>query len=616
MRFGYQFNIKLKNQILFGFMFLMILIVFLVAIMFYTLKSLDKSSEQILKENYISIEAGQVMERTMERINEIHLATLFHSDSADMNSELPKLQKIFLDNFFISDNNITEIGEKEILAEIRLGFNAYHSVYDSVGTTNLTESNYLNILLPEILRVERRVNSLIELNHSASLAKNEESRKDFNLAWIYLLLISFFTIVIAITVIIKIPTAILKPLNLLTNEISKISDGNYGRVIKFSSKNELGTLIKSFNNMSVKLAEYKQSNMEIIIGQKSRIESIVNSLNDAIIVLDENTNIVLANPKALELLGIKFENLINKNASEVATYNGLLRELLGLIDSGTIEGKDIYLRISVNGREEFYTKEIIQVKDILEAESEKYFGHVIVLKNVTEFKELDDKKSTFIATLSHEVKTPLSAMNMSLNLLLNNKVGKINAEQEEIVISIKNEIQRLLSIITDLLDLSKFETGHIKIHFQKVDAKFILNYSLSPFYNSIKEKAINLKINIQESLPEFRADPEKISWVLMNLIGNAIRYTSGNQSIIINVDIYEKYIRFCVSDSGPGIEEKYLKKIFEKYFQVPGKEYMDHEGLGLGLAICKEIVHSHRGKIWATSELGEGSSFYFTLPIL
>ena len=615
MKFELQFNIKLKNQIIFGYLILLILIIILITSMIYSLKSLDSSSDKILKENYISIESGQEMNMALLKMNELCCAMVKEKNDTLLQTKFNTQKRIFQHNYEISNSNITELGEKEILARIRDVFDKYVESYEYFQSNKFPADFYLSNIQMNYSNVCSEVISLVDLNHRASLAKSTKSRRDFNIAWVYLIIISFFTILIAYITIIKIPPAILKPLNQVTKEISSIADGNYGHSIDIKSKNELGQMIIAFNQMSKKLAEYQRSNMSIIVAQKSRIESIVNSLNDAIIVLDENKNFVLVNPKALELLGIKGDALVDKNAMEVSVYNNLMRELLWMLEPNEKNEENKYIRISLNGHEEYYTKELIRVNDVVNIDNERLLGYVIELKNITAFKELDDTKSTFIATLSHEVRTPLSAMNMSLNLLLNKKIGELNPEQENIVISIKSEIQRLLEIIADLLDLSKFETGHIKLHFQKVDAKFILNYSLSPFYNEIKEKGINLVIDVNDGLPDFKADPEKISWVLMNLISNAIRYTPRNEKLTVDVKLIENNIQFSVADSGPGIESKYLERIFEKYFQVPGKEYENQDGLGLGLAICKEIIHSHRGKIWATSEENNGSHFYFTLPI-
>jgi len=614
MKFGMQFNIKLKNQIILGYLILLVLIIFLIMSMIYSLRSLDHSSARILKENYISIKSGQSMNSALLMMNEITVLQLKVKDDSSTSQKFDDQKKLFQQNYDIVHNNITELGERELVKRIHQEFIGYISAYDHFIGTDYPINLYLESLLPKYSRLQCEIATLVDLNHQASLIKDEKSKEDFNLAWIYLIIISGITIIVAYLTIAKIPPAILKPLNQVTEEISSIAEGNYGHTIDIKSKNELGALIDAFNVMSKKLEAYKKSSMSIIIAQKSRMESIVNSLNDAIIILDENKKFVLVNPKALQLLGIKGDQLVEKNAYEVSLYNNLLRELLRMLDPGDESESNKYLRISINGREEYYSREFIKVTDVESSDSEKLLGYVIELKNITAFKELDDTKSTFIATLSHEVKTPLSAMNMSLNLLLNKKMGILNNEQENIAITMKNEVQRLLAIVTDLLDLSKFETGHIKIHFQSVEAKFLLNYSLSPFYNEIKEKDISLVTQIAADLPVFKADPEKISWVLMNLISNAIRYTPKNEQLSIEVQSIDNDIQFCITDSGPGIEEKYLSRIFEKYFQVPGKEYENQDGLGLGLAICKEIVLSHRGKIWVTSQEGVGSKFYFTLP--
>jgi two-component system, NtrC family, sensor histidine kinase KinB len=493
-------NLKLKSQIILGYLFMLLLIILLIFNSIVSLNNLDKSSERILKENSVSIESGLKMNLTLMEMTDI-LTKITHEDKKENKISIDRINDCkaeFEKNLKIAENIITETGENEIIQRLRMKYKEYAELISNILNKKEPESSLINEAFAQYRDLSLTISDLIAINHTASLQKDKLTRDDFRTAWIYIIIVGAGALLLAYTAIIKLPKAIIKPLDTITEQILEISNGKYGQTIEEKSKNELGILSGAFNQMSKKLYEYQQSNISIIVAQKSRIESIVNSLKDAIIVLDENKKFVLFNPKAIALLGISGESLMGKTAPEIAVYNNLMRDLLKMMDNQeeAVKEKPIpdYIKILEDGREEYYSKELIKVYNTVNIGEKSFLGYIIELKNITDFKEIDDAKSNFIATLSHEVRTPLSAMNMSLSLLLNNKIGAINEEQEKIIISIKDEIQRLLSIISNLFDLSKFEAGHILIRFQKTDLNYLINYSLAPFYNQIKEKNLDLVI--------------------------------------------------------------------------------------------------------------------------
>jgi len=239
-------------------------------------------------------------------------------------------------------------------------------------------------------------------------------------------------------------------------------------------------------------------------------------------------------------------------------------------------------------------------------------GKVIVLKNITRFLEQDEAKTNFIATISHELKTPISSLRLNLKLLNDNRVGKLNNEQKEIIDALKQETSKMLKITSELLDLAQVETGNIQLNLQVANPIQIINYVKDTSLNHAKPKHIHLHFKSDDNLPLIYADAEKTTWVLLNLINNAIQYSGYDSTIDISTENKGDSVLFQVKDYGIGIEEQYLKRIFEKFFRVPGSS---QKGTGLGLAISKEFITKQKGKIWAESSPGEGSSFYFSLPI-
>jgi signal transduction histidine kinase len=204
---------------------------------------------------------------------------------------------------------------------------------------------------------------------------------------------------------------------------------------------------------------------------------------------------------------------------------------------------------------------------------------------------------------------------MSLKLLKDNRVGKMNEEQLELIENIKDDSDRLLKITSELLDLSQAETGNLKLNFSIASPAAIVQYAFEAVKFQVEQKSITLQINCDEKLPSVNADIQKTAWVMVNFLSNALRYSAEKSTIIIDVFHKDGFVEFAVKDFGKGIDEKYQKRLFDRYFQVP-TDGQNKSGSGLGLAISKDFIEAEQGKIGVSSALGEGSRFYFKLPAI
>jgi signal transduction histidine kinase len=304
-------------------------------------------------------------------------------------------------------------------------------------------------------------------------------------------------------------------------------------------------------------------------------------------------------------LGLDIRQIIGRYAPDIALKNDLLRTLLN--DEPSAKP----LKIFANERESYFTKETFEVKN-----EDQRIGRVIILKNITPFHDLDEAKTNFIATVSHELKTPISSIKMSLKLLQDERVGALNEEQKNLLTHIRDDSQRLLNITGELLDLSQVETGNIQLNLIAVAPHELVEMSLNAVRFVAEQKQIALQINLPPTLPAIQADLDKTAWVLMNFLSNAIRHSPEKSVIEISAKIDEgkKQVEFSVKDEGKGIESKYQQRIFDRYFQVPTNG-QSKTGTGLGLAISKEFIDAQNGHIGVESELGSGSRFWFQLPM-
>jgi len=282
----------------------------------------------------------------------------------------------------------------------------------------------------------------------------------------------------------------------------------------------------------------------------------------------------------------------------LALKNDLMRTLLQTDE----EKKD--LKIYADRKESYFSKDILNVTN-----NNQVIGQVIVLRNITPFHELNEAKTNFIATVSHELKTPISSIKMSAQLLEDGRIGTLGPEQKELIQSIRDDADRLLKITGELLNMAQVETGNIQLKLQATQPATIVEQALQAVQFQAQQKNINLDLRIDDSLPPINADSEKSTWVLINFLTNAIKFSPEGSSITVSVHRKDHAVEFQVLDHGRGIDEKYLPRIFDRYFKVPGTH--ERSGTGLGLAISKEFIEAQGGTIWVQSRVGEGSKFGF-----
>lgn len=576
-------KIKTKLRLGFGFLFILVLSFGLIALFF--LNELSDKSKVILKDNYKSL-------RYVAEMRSVVDANAF---------PLPApIAKVFQGNLNLEGNNITENGE-------RIAFQKLASTYKSLQAAD--GKSALKDLRLALQKID-------ELNLKAIYAKNELANEASGRANLYIMIAATFSFIILFTFIINFPGFVANPLAEFSAAIRGISRKNYKQRLNFDNDDEFTELAEAFNGMVVKLNEWENSNLSKIKSEKSRIEAIIAQMQDAIIGLNEKGEVLFLNHLAAKLMSLDEKKIIGENVADLIKKNELLKRII------KPDTSDKTLKIYADEKESYFlleNREIVipnydEPNDNTLIESSKSAGSVYVLKNITQFKELDEAKTNFIATVSHELKTPLSSIKMSLKLLNDSRVGEINEEQRQLLTHIKEDSDRLLKITSELLDLSQVETGNLKLTFALTNPQEIVQYAVDAVKFQAEQKLIKLELNCDDRLPKVNADIQKTAWVLVNFLSNALRYSSEKSSVVIDVFQKGEFVQFSVQDFGKGIDEKYQKRLFDRYFQVP-TDGQNKSGSGLGLAISKDFIEAEDGKIWVESAVGEGSRFSFILPI-
>ncbi len=562
---------KLKLKLSLGLWFLFLVSGALGLLGVYFLRELAQDSQDILKANY-------------ESLTYVEELTSF-IDAQETKSSVPDFQR-FESILARQEKNITELGEQDLTRQIRLGY--YQWKRDTA------QFQYLKNLRQPLHRIS-------DLNREAIFRKSETARETAESALLLLTCIATLCLLVTFSFAVNFPSFIANPLRELTQKMKDVAARNYTTRLGFRSDDELGELAEAFNTMAIKLDQWENSNLAKVQFEKRRIETVIASMPEAIIGLDDQRTILFVNELALGLLGMKESDLVGKYAPDVALRNDLLRTLL--------QEKTEDLPIVVEGEEQYFSREKQSVLN-----GSTVIGEVIVLKNVTRFHQLDQAKTHFIATVSHELKTPISAIKMSLQLLSDPRIGSLSGDQQQLLSSIQADTHRLLRITGELLELSQVETGNIQLQMAPVGIEQIVQLAQDSIESTARQRHIAIITQLPESQLMIHADAEKTAWVLINLLTNAIRYSPEHGQVEVSVQTQANWAEFRVKDQGKGIEAPYLTKIFDRYFQIPNGN--GKTGTGLGLAISKDFIEAQNGSIWAQSQgLGYGSVFAFRLPL-
>lgn len=575
----------IKNNLRAGIGLLFLLALLSSGLAAYYIYSLSKDAKAILKDNYDSLVFSKNIDEALDLPN------------------IPPLiqQQIIEKNIKAEEGNVTEPGEKAYADSLYKNFMRFSKAADSPMDRAIARAN-----------MKVATYAIMSVNMNAIKQRNKIANDNADSAIFIVIIIDSVCIVVGLLFLIKFPEYISNPIKQLSEGITEIANKNYDERLRFTAKDEFWDLAQSFNQMAAKLYDYENSSQAKIRFEQLRVETIVKNVTDAIIGFDENTNIVFVNPVAVKVLGVKEEEITGRPAAEVAAENDLLAQLIA--EDEPLSDIKLYL----DGAESYFSRELYEInapdEGLFGKSRRNRIGYFILLKNITRFYQLDEAKTNFIATISHELKTPIGSLKMSLKMLEDERFGTTNDFQKELIKNIDDDSDRLLKITGELLDMGQVETGKLLLNFGSTHPQNIIKYTYETIRVLAKQKEINIKISCPKRLPEVWADLDKTTWVLINFLSNAIKYSPQKSIIELVVRRHpSKMIEFSVQDYGKGIEVTYLPRVFERYFKVPDSS-SSISGTGLGLAIAKDFIEAQGGQIGVESSINEGSRFYFLLP--
>jgi len=572
----------------------------------------------ILHENHRSVLAAENMVKSLERQDNALLAASEGEETSaggsfDENKELflywhgQALQAATIQGSSLLDSIRTAYFRYSLLADslqARTEQGAFEDATRYYYKRVRFKSDELRELCFELFKINQQAAAL-----SASRLHTISSQTAYGT-----MVASIVILLISIMATVWLTNSLVKPAEDLTETVKQVGKGKLDIKIDVLSNDEIGQLSREFNKMTERLRVFEQMNIENILSEKRKSEAIVGSFPDAVIVTDAALNILHVNAPAAELFGVAGHEVVGHPAASVVRDERILaamRVALSAEGDPNAEGASTIV-IERDGRKLDLRPRVTRM---FNSEGGKY-GVVTILQDVTQFRELDRMKSDFIATLSHEFRTPLTSMNMSLDILNQGLLGPLNSRQKELMDATKADCLRLTRLARELLQLSKLESGKLEFGNQELDIRSLIESVTRAMHLQFHEKGVQLTAVLPDHLPHPVADEQHVISVLTNLTSNALKYTTPGGMVTIQAREQQNGC-LCISvhDTGEGIAREDISRIFDRFVQVKPSASAAPGSVGLGLAIAKEIVEAYGGRIWAESEPGKGSVFSFTLPL-
>jgi PAS domain S-box-containing protein len=578
------------------------------------LREMGGVSRRIISNNYDSVVAAQEMKESLERQDSAALFALLDTP-ARAGAQLREYRARFDANFLKAANNITEVGELEVIESIRRDRDTYYHLADDFFSHVTAQQNaerdvYFSRLEPQFNKLRSECERLLQLNQRAMLTKSEAAAGVAQLWFYRTLLIAGVLVAAGIYLAFFLANRIVEPLRQLTASTARIAGGDLDAKVAVSSRDEVGALAAEYNRMAERIRQLRSSDKGKLMVAQQTTEAAIDSLYDPVIVTDGEGCVTKLNPAAEEIFGSETDNA-GKHIGDVARDVRIAGAVAEAIESQrpvAAEGMASVLPLAVDGSERAFRLRTTPMR----GNGNRLLGAITLLEDITHLREIDRLKSEFIATASHELRTPLTSVQMGVHLLLEGAAGELNDKQTEVLSACREDCERLDKLMRDLLDLSRIEGGESQPALERVRTREFIVHATEELRPQVEAKGLTFRVLIPVGLPDVMIDRSQVQRVLSNLVINSIRYTKEGE-IRVGAETRTNYVVVSVSDTGTGIPSEYLPHIFDKFVQVPGAAT---GGAGLGLAISRLIVEAHGGQISAQSELGQGSTFTFTLPIV
>ncbi|MGE4487919.1 MAG: ATP-binding protein [Kiritimatiellales bacterium] len=605
--------IGIRQKLMLGFGGLLAVVAVIGVLTMAQINDLGNAIDVILRENYRSVVACQDMKESLERMDSGILYTLSGRE-AEGDRLIDQYDSVFLAALDVELGNITLSGEGEKVQRIRMLFdqytNAIPGITQSAHSPEARQTAYFSTLQPLFQEIKGLAQDILLMNQKNMSDANDVARRRAAVAHRRMLLAITVSAILALLFSYLAHRWILHPIRQLMESTNEIRNGNLDLVLRAQSNDEIGRLSESFNEMAAALRDVRKKDKINLMRTQRATEEVFKALPAAIAVLDLDGKVKFATETADRHFGLKPDVLVSDLG-----YKWLAPLIQEALDEDRIVERDPqsgYVQQFVDNCEYFFQPTALPIP--AGPEHREPTGVALILKDVTQIQEQQEMKHGVVATVSHQLKTPLTSLRMSLHLLLEEKTGSLTEKQTELLVAARDDSERLVSILDNLLDLNRIGSGKSQLSLKPASPQAFVRDAIEPFLMEAKDKGLTLMNTVSADLPDVMADEEKIRHVFANLLSNAMRFTGPGGSVTVGASCEADQVTFSVEDTGAGISSDCLSRLFEPFYRVPGQD--KKTGVGLGLAILKEIVQAHGGEVSVESEPGKGSTFRFTLPLV
>jgi signal transduction histidine kinase/HAMP domain-containing protein len=607
----------LRQKLLLGFGGLLAILLVVSGLGVAVLAQYRSALDKFYYENWRSVEYGQNMVDSVERLNDA-ATPIMDLESAPAAAQLAGVRAAaagplaeFEENLAGENRNITLRGEDRIAGDLTRfwgGPEGYRATYLALldpGTSEASRPALAGRLRGLSSKVKGGAQAVSKLNLDNMKPIDGRAKQMADRATRLMILLAVAGLGLAILYTLMVGRTILRPLHTLIRSIREVEQGNLDLVVQVRSRDELHQLAEAFNAMAARLRELRRTDRAKLVRTQRTTQLAVNSLPDAIAIVGPDGTIELSNDAARNLFQLMPGQLIS--SARRHGLSELFRVVAGNGKPSESHGYESAIEVyDQGGQAKYFLPHAVPIVD-----GDKHLlGVTLVLGDVTNLRRLDEMKSGMLSLVSHELKTPLTSIRMGLHLLLEEQVGTLNNKQTELLLAARDESDRLQTIIEDLLDMARLESGGVQMDLQPETAEGLVSDAVARMEPSFRDKGVGLEGEVAARTPKVLADPARIEYVFANLLGNALKFTEPGGQVKVWARPENGEVRFVVEDTGVGIPEEYVGRVFDRFFRVPRQK---QNGAGLGLAIAKEIIEAHGGTIAVLSREGEGSRFGFTL---
>ena len=606
---------SVKSKVALIYMGLVAVIVLLGAISLWNMVRISVTIDGLIETNHNSIVRINVMKETLREQDKVIYAHIY-GGIRNGRERIAELNELFMTNYENEYETIVIPLEREYIEGIGSNYAVYSELcelllaYDTSSPPEREQAKrlYETKILVQQSGVEEELLNLYKTNETALFARKEAAAGSARNS-ILLLGIVFPTAALGGYWLATLYTKrFFAPLYEITQSVRLIREGHLNNEAHVRTEDEFGMLSSEFNEMTRRLREFEESAIGSLMSERSKTNSLIRSINEPLLVLDRDLSIVEMNEAFRKLFKIS-EDCKGAQLGSAVFHEELLDYITRTNGMGQSYsyGSDSIV-VSAENDDLYY--HVISTPML--GMNDESIGTIVIFHNITEMKLLEKSRGDFIATISHEFKTPLTGITMGADLLSDELLGELNSEQREIIDTIKEDSERLGVLVGEILELSKIESSKAIYDFKNCDIGQIIAVSAKQFFVQAERNNVKLSLKCPVKMPLVIADFSKITWVINNLLSNAMKYTNAGDAV--TVETYEglEGVVVSVQDTGVGVPEGFVENIFEKF--IPIKDYdIEVRGSGVGLAVSKEIVLAHGGRIWCESRHSEGSNFSFTL---